>query len=145
MSLKYKSLTAFGVILIGATYLYFKNYIIANNLISAILQVGAIALMFWARLTFGMRSFNATANATEGKLVTHGPYRWFRHPIYAALIYFFVGVALSYPFIDAILAIFLIILCLFSRMFLEEKSLLETYEEYADYCKSTKRVIPYVF
>jgi protein-S-isoprenylcysteine O-methyltransferase Ste14 len=145
MNLKYKSLTAFGVVLIGALYLYLKNYIFANNLLSAIMQVGALGLMIWARLTFGMRSFNATAHATEGKLITHGPYHWFRHPIYAALIYFFVGVLISYPFMDTFVAVLLIMLGLFGRMVLEETSLLATYEEYADYCKRTKRIIPFVF
>jgi protein-S-isoprenylcysteine O-methyltransferase Ste14 len=145
MNLNNKSLAYFGVVIIGAAYLYFKNYIFANNLLSGIIQVGATALMVWARLTFGLRSFNATANATEGKLITHGPYRWFRHPIYAALIYFFIGVALSYPFIDAYIAVLIIIIGLFGRMLLEEKSLSLIYVEYAEYCKRTKRVIPFVF
>ena len=145
MNLKNKSLACFGIVIIGAAYLYFKNYIFANNLVSGIIQVGALILMIWARLTFGMRSFNATANTTKGELVTHGPYSWFRHPIYAALIYFFVGVVISYPFMDAIVAVLLIILGLFGRMILEEQSLMETYKGYADYCKRTKRVIPFVF
>jgi protein-S-isoprenylcysteine O-methyltransferase Ste14 len=145
MNLKYKSLAAFGVVLIGAVYLYFKNYIFANNFISAVIQVGALALMIWARLTFGMRSFNATANATEGKLITNGPYHWLRHPIYASLIYFFVSVFISYPFLDTIIAVLLIIIGLFGRMLLEETSLMAIYDEYEDYCKKTKRVIPFVF
>jgi hypothetical protein len=32
------------------------------------------ALMIWARLTFGLRSFHPAANPTRGGLVTTGPY-----------------------------------------------------------------------
>jgi hypothetical protein len=39
-------------------------------------------------LTFGARSFHAGANPTDGGVVTAGPYRFFRHPIYAAILYF---------------------------------------------------------
>ena len=52
------------------------------------LQLGAIILMLWARLTFGRRSLHPTASPTDGGLVTTGPYRWLRHPIYAAVCLF---------------------------------------------------------
>jgi len=101
--------------------------------------------MIWARLTFGIRSFNASANATKGKLVTSGPYRWFRHPIYAALIYFFIGSLIAYPTLEVFMVVLLISSGLFIRMLLEEKSLSGSYPEYVEYSKKTKRIIPFVF
>ena len=145
MNLKMVSLIALGVALIGVFYLVDKHYIFTKNPISIILQVFAVGLMVWARLTFGVRSFNATANATKGKLVTNGPYHWLRHPIYASLIYFFIASTISFPFIETIVAVILIIVGLFVRMILEEKSLLVTYDDYAEYSKKTKRIIPFVF
>ena len=145
MNLKIVSLIAFGVALIGVFYLVDKNYIFSKNPISIIIQVCAVGLMIWARLTFGVRSFNATANATKGKLVTNGPYHWLRHPIYASLIYFFIASIISFPLIETIIAVSLIIVGLFVRMILEEKSLLAAYDDYAEYSKQTKRIIPFVF
>jgi protein-S-isoprenylcysteine O-methyltransferase Ste14 len=101
--------------------------------------------MLWARVTFGIRSFNASANTTKGKLVTNGPYRWFRHPIYASLIYFFIGSLIAYPKIDVIVAVCVIIAGLYVRMLLEEKFLSETYIDYPAYRKKTKRIIPFIF
>lgn len=64
MNVKVVSLIAFGVALIAVFYLIDKNYIFSKNPISIIIQVFAVGLMIWARLSFGVRSFNATANAT---------------------------------------------------------------------------------
>src|SRR5450759_3587299 len=62
--------------------------LIAKLPVGIAIQIAAAVLMIWARLTFGMRSFHATANPTEGGLVTNGPYRYWRHPIYAAVLLF---------------------------------------------------------
>src|ERR1051325_3489923 len=48
-------------------------------------QVAAIILAVWARVTFRRRSFHVAANPTEGGLVTGGPYHFIRHPIYTAI------------------------------------------------------------
>jgi len=40
------------------------------------LQVVALLIFAWARLTFGRRSYHVAANPTEGGLVTSGPYRY---------------------------------------------------------------------
>jgi protein-S-isoprenylcysteine O-methyltransferase Ste14 len=102
--------------------------------------------MVWARLTFGVRSFHATANTTKGGLVTNGPYRWLRHPIYAALIYFFWSCVIAFPFEETIIGVLLITVGLMIRIFLEEKSLVDTYmQQYLDYSKQTKRIIPFLF
>src|SRR6266581_5812734 len=51
-------------------------------------QVLALVLFLWARVTFGRRSYHVVADPTEGGLVTGGPYRYIRHPIYAAMCLF---------------------------------------------------------
>jgi protein-S-isoprenylcysteine O-methyltransferase Ste14 len=51
-------------------------------------QSAALLLFLWARVTFGRRSFHLMANPTEGGLVTTGPYRYIRHPIYTAMCLF---------------------------------------------------------
>src|SRR5437867_12746354 len=60
-------------------------------------QVAAAALMVWARIAFGRRSFHATATPTAGGLVTSGPYRSIRHPIYTAGCLFSTAGALAHP------------------------------------------------
>src|SRR2546428_10773714 len=61
-----------------------------------VVQALAAVLMLWARLTFGWRSFHGGANPTEGGLVTTGPYRWLRHPIYASFLLFLTASLISH-------------------------------------------------
>jgi protein-S-isoprenylcysteine O-methyltransferase Ste14 len=146
MNLKIASLLGFGLAAIGVVYLYGKNLIFSKNIIAISIQILALGLMVWARLTFGVRSFHATANTTKGGLVTNGPYRWLRHPIYAALIYFFWSCVIAFPFEETIIGVLLITVGLMIRIFLEEKSLVDTYmQQYLDYSKQTKRIIPFLF
>ena len=145
MNIKTGSLLALLVAVAGVLFLVENGYVFSKNVIAIPIQVFAALLMFWARITFGTRSFHATANTTQGKLVVNGPYRWFRHPIYAALIYFFWASFIAYPHKETLAAVILISGGLFVRMLLEEKSLFSTYPEYADYAKKTKRIIPFLF
>lgn len=144
MRLKLISIIAFVTAVAGVVFLYFRDQIFSKNPITIAIQVIALGLMLWARFTFGMRSFHAAANTTTGRLVTTGPYRLLRHPIYAAIIYFFIGSFIAYPFLETFITVILIAIALFVRMLMEEKSLLVTYPEYAAYMKRTKRIIPFV-
>ena len=145
MILKISSLIGFGIAVLGLAYLIYNNYIFSSNPITIVIQVSAFTLMVWARFTFKLRSFHATAKATKGGLVTTGPYRIFRHPIYAAVIYFVWASVIAFPRIETIIACMLVTGGMFLRMILEEKSLLATYGDYEAYSKRTKRLIPYVF
>jgi protein-S-isoprenylcysteine O-methyltransferase Ste14 len=109
------------------------------------IQAAAVVLMLWARRTFGRRSFHAAADPTAGGLVTSGPYRYIRHPIYAAICYFvWAGVAANLSF-RATLAALLVTTGAIVRMLCEERLLTIRYPEYLDYAGRTKRMVPGVF
>src|ERR1051325_11532743 len=77
------------VVMIGALIgLYKIGVLFTAQPIAIALQLMAIGLMVWARITFGRRSFHAAANPTAGGLITTGPYRYIRHPIYTAVCLF---------------------------------------------------------
>ena len=100
--------------------------------------------MLWARITFGGRSFHAGANPTPGGLVTTGPYRFVRHPIYTAILLFvWAGVAAhgtNLSVLTAIVATAAVIV----RIVSEEELVTLDYPEYAEYAKHTKRIVPFV-
>ena len=86
------------LILVGALVLLLRRgELLGAGPVSIAFQVIAVLLMLWARVTFGRRSFHAAANPTAGGLVTWGPYRYWRHPIYAAVLLFLWAGVLSHP------------------------------------------------
>jgi protein-S-isoprenylcysteine O-methyltransferase Ste14 len=78
-------------------------------------------------------------------LVTAGPYRWIRHPMYLGQALIAVGAPLTLgcrfvPWL-AVPAIFI----LGRRMALEDAALARTYPEYPHYAAHAKRIIPFVY
>jgi len=108
-------------------------------------QVAAVLLFGWARLIFGRRSFHKAADPTEGGLVTWGPYRYIRHPIYAAFCLFTsAGVAAHWSW-PAVLWGGLVLGSALVRIFCEEALVSARYPEYGQYSANTWRMIPHVF
>jgi protein-S-isoprenylcysteine O-methyltransferase Ste14 len=109
------------------------------------IQVCAAALMLWARFTFGMRSFHATADPTPGGLVTAGPYRYIRHPIYAAVCLFIWPTAIAHESWTAVGLAAALTVGAIVRLLSEESLLRVQYPDYAAYAARTKRMVPFVF
>jgi len=143
-TLRGQSILAFGLMVVGLGLLLSRREILARSGVGIVIQALAVVLMIAARVTFGRRSFHAAANPTSGGLVTHGPYRWWRHPIYAAVLYFIWVAALDYRSVSAVIAALLVTLGAGVRMYAEETLLLNRYPDYAAYRARTARVIPFV-
>jgi protein-S-isoprenylcysteine O-methyltransferase Ste14 len=110
-----------------------------------VFQVIAVMLFFWARITFGRRSFHVVADPTEGGLVTWGPYRYIRHPIYAAMCLFtLAGLAGHWSWRIGI-CVAVVLASALARIFCEEALVRERYPEYGEYAARTWRLIPCVY
>jgi protein-S-isoprenylcysteine O-methyltransferase Ste14 len=139
------SFVAFGFAALGLALLASMKSLFSSDPVGIVVQVLAVGLMLWARITFGRRSYHAGANPTQGGLVTSGPYRFIRHPIYAAVTYFAWAGALSHPSKVTIAVAIIITLSLLMRMLLEEQLVIVAYPEYKEYSKKVKRLIPFLF
>jgi protein-S-isoprenylcysteine O-methyltransferase Ste14 len=145
MNLKRISLVATAILVVAVVGLLFRRSLVARGAIPIAFQVAAGALMLWARLTFGARSFHAGANPTGGGLVTTGPYRFVRHPIYTAILLFvWVGVGSNGATLNVLMAI-VATAAVAVRIGAEERLVLEVYPEYGEYAMRTKRIIPFIF
>jgi protein-S-isoprenylcysteine O-methyltransferase Ste14 len=143
-ALRRQSIIAFVLMVAGLAWLILRREVLARSVPALVLQAAAVVLMIAARVTFGVRSFHAAANPAKGGLVTHGPYRWLRHPIYAAILYFTWTTAVDHRTVQPITAALLVTAGAFVRMYAEESLLTTTYPEYASYRARTARVIPFV-
>lgn len=144
MGAKAVSIIATIVLIAGAAALLIRRGVLPIGPVSASLQIAGLLLVLWARLTFGLRSFHCAANPTQGALITSGPYRYIRNPIYAAVwLIAWVGVAMHWSLVNASLAL-AIAATLVIKIACEEKLLRVAYPEYDEYAKRTARLIPFV-
>ncbi len=141
---KLLSTPVFVLLVLALVGLFYAHSLLGHGPVSIGLQVVAVLLMIWARVTFGMRSFHYAANPTEGGLVTTGPYRYMRHPIYAAvLLFLWTGVAVNASPLSVALGLAATAM-LALRILFEERLVRRRYPEYDDYARRTKRVIPFI-
>jgi protein-S-isoprenylcysteine O-methyltransferase Ste14 len=143
--LKVLSVGGYLMMVGGVAALIVTKTIVSMFLPVILIQIAAFALMLWARRTFGRRSFHLSAEPTDGGLVTTGPFRFVRHPIYTAACIFVWAALLGSPSIQTLLFVILVTVGAVMRIFCEEHLLLQQYPEYKNYSRKTKRMIPFVF
>jgi protein-S-isoprenylcysteine O-methyltransferase len=108
------------------------------------LFVLGLILRWWAIVTLG-RFFTVDVTIEKDhELVERGPFRWVRHPSYTGVLIAFVGWALTLRNGAAILVVLVPVFIAFvRRMNVEEEALRGALgEQYANYMKRTKRLIP---
>ena len=105
-----------------------------------------LGIAVWARLHLG-RNWSGQVIVRMGhSLVTSGPYRRVRHPIYAGMTVALAGTALAIGAPYAFVALGLILFGFLVRVRLEEALMRETFpNDYDAYRRRTARLIPGVF
>ena len=78
-------------------------------------------------------------------LITSGPYRWIRHPMYTSLLLFMLGIALYRDAWPNYLGMALLIIAILGKMRREEDHLHLKFEDYSEYVKRTHRLIPKIY
>jgi protein-S-isoprenylcysteine O-methyltransferase Ste14 len=112
--------------------------------IGAVLFACGIALAVWARLHLGRNWGMPTTQRAEPELVTSGPYRYVRHPIYTGLLIAILGTALVNNLLGLIVVAVLIAYFYYCGI-IEERNLTATFPKaYPEYKSRTKMLIPFL-
>ena len=99
-----------------------------------------------ARKTLGNYFLDGIKFLPRHKLVKHGVYRYIRHPVYLGSILLNVGIILLFSSPLGFLVMLGYIPCVLYRIQIEEKMLIERFgQEYRDYIKKTKKIIPMIY
>ena len=74
------------VVVAGLVALIVTNSLVSTSPFVIAGQVAALALLGWSRASFPKDSFAAGAAPRAASLITTGPYRLLRHPIYSGAV-----------------------------------------------------------
>jgi protein-S-isoprenylcysteine O-methyltransferase Ste14 len=112
--------------------------------IGAVVFACGIAVAIWARVNLGRNWGMPMTQKDEPELVTSGPYRFVRHPIYSGLLAAVLGTAFATNLIGLIIVAVLGAYFYYSAS-VEEKNLIATFPTtYPAYRNRTKMLIPFV-
>jgi protein-S-isoprenylcysteine O-methyltransferase Ste14 len=106
--------------------------------------IASLLLAGWAVTVMRLGHFNIRPAIRDGALlITHGPYRYIRHPMYASLLLAGLGLLLvswSWPRLAGFLALWLV---LYLKLRIEERLLLAHFPDYDHYRKSARMLFPW--
>ncbi len=111
--------------------------------LGAVLWVLSLALLVWTYQALGRNLTDTVAPRGNATLVTSGPYRFVRHPMYSS----FLGIAAGLALLTANWLIgaggMLVWLLMATRTSREEAALIDRFgEDYRTYCRRTGRFLP---
>jgi protein-S-isoprenylcysteine O-methyltransferase Ste14 len=104
----------------------------------------AASLGVWALTANRPGNFSVFPTPRKGaRLVTGGPYRHVRHPMYLAVLLAALGLALGWHTTVHAMSFAALALVLHVKAGLEERLLLARFPEYRDYRQRTPRILPF--
>lgn len=109
----------------------------------AMLCIAGLLFATWARVVLGRNWGMPMTIHEDPELVTSGPYHYVRHPIYTGLTAMWLGTLLVYP-VTALPGIAIITYSIYSAV-CEERDMEQRFpEEYPEYKKRSKMLLPFL-
>lgn len=113
------------------------------TILTVLFFISSFTLMIWALWAMSESDLTVFPKPTQSaKLITNGPYRYVRHPIYTAVT---IGCAgfLNQHFTWTRLFVYTsLVIVLLIKLGWEEKMLIEKFPGYKEYMKHTKKLFP---
>ena len=134
---------AFSVARVG----HLKHYGILLPRLGLFLIIAGLAIRWIAILTL-RKYFTVNVAIQSGQqIVKSGLFRFLRHPSYCGSIISFIGLALTFAnWISLSVILVPITLAFVMRIHIEERALTEAFGfEYEEYCRSTWRLLPWIY
>jgi protein-S-isoprenylcysteine O-methyltransferase Ste14 len=103
-----------------------------------------LALAIWARLYIGRNWGMPMSQKTDAELVTNGPYRFIRNPIYSGIILAMIGTTIAVSLYWLIAAVLAGAYFIYSAT-VEARDMAARFPDtYPEYKRSTKMLIPFI-
>jgi len=140
------SITTVAIQLICIALLVLTGPVIPRELPALVLMGAGVALIFWAIASIGLYNLRVEPEVSKNaKLITWGPFRVIRHPMYSGGI--LIAAAWIWNDFTALRVIVGLVLAanFIVKLHHEERLLAARFPEYGTYMKGTKRLVPFVY
>ena len=146
MNSKYKSFILVWFQMLFIVFLLMQIPALHCDLWAFIVSAIGLLLGFWAVVTMRLDNLSVTPDVRrDAQLVTSGPYKVIRHPMYSAVLLTFIPFVLDRPFPELTVIFLGLVTTLFIKMNYEEKLLTAHFKEYEAYAKKSWRIIPFLY
>lgn len=111
--------------------------------LGAAITAAGLLFAIWARHDLGANWSRSVTIKQDHELITSGPYRLVRHPIYTGLLLAFLGSAIAITQYRGLVALVLVFISLWYKLRLEERWMREQFgESYDAYSRHTSALVP---
>ncbi len=114
--------------------------------LSYIFIILSILLAFWAIATMKKSKLRILPEPSpHATLITNGPYRFIRHPMYTAILMGSVGLLIHQFTLMRLSILIALAIVLVIKLTWEESMLFQKFEAYRDYMRRSKRLFPFIY
>ncbi|MBC8319580.1 MAG: isoprenylcysteine carboxylmethyltransferase family protein [Bacteroidetes bacterium] len=132
--------------LICLIFIAISGPIISNNAEGLLIECTGIFIALRAIYVVKIKNVNITPTVKQNsELITTGPYRIIRHPMYIAQLVAVLPLIIDYFSWYRLTAMLILIVILLVKIEYEEKQLSAHFTEYSLYKEKTKKMIPFVY
>ena len=112
--------------------------------LGAVTGLATVPLIYWVMISIGKNISETFLTKENHALITHGPYRWVRHPLYAFATVGFVSLSIVAAnwFILAMAFLLIVMMAIFVIPKEESQLVLKFGNQYRDYQRRTGKLIP---
>lgn len=127
-------------------YIAATKPIYAHTWYGILIEITGLALVVWA-----VKAMKRNGNVTpvpkkSAVLITSGPYKYIRHPMYIAQIIAVLPLICDYYTKPRLIAFLILVVTLVFKLHYEEQRLIQHYgNSYKEYQKTSKKLLPYIF